>query len=83
MDETALELETLPHRFVDGDDTSLAAANRLEVLLSDLFPRDVVVNERVDDLVQYRPGGGEFLVDAEEMRARLDRLCSYLALPRF
>lgn len=83
MDETTLELATLLNRFVDGDDTSLAAANRLEVLLSGLFPGDEVVNARVGDLVQYRPGGGECLVDAEEMRARLGRLRSYLALPRY
>lgn len=56
MDETILELETLINRFVDGDDTSLAAANRLEVLLSDLFPGGEVVNERVGNLAQYRPG---------------------------
>ncbi|AMS43378.1 hypothetical protein [Aminobacter aminovorans] len=82
MDEIGLELEALLGRFVNGDDTRLATANRLEVLLSDLFPGDEVVNERVGDLAQYRPGGGEFLLDAEEMRTRLDRLRRYLTLLR-
>lgn len=40
------------------------------------------VNDRVDDIAQYRPGGGEFLLDADEMRARLGRLRSYLTLKR-
>ena len=82
MNEATLELDTLLRHFVDGDGTSLVAANRLELLLSDLFPDDEVVNDRVGDLAQYRPGGGEFLVDAEEMRARLARLRSYLTLKR-
>ncbi|WP_115732809.1 hypothetical protein [Aminobacter aminovorans] len=38
MDATTFELDTLLNRFVDGDDT--VAANRIEVLLSDLFPGD-------------------------------------------
>lgn len=63
-------------------DTSLATANRLEVLLSELFPGDAVVDERVGDLAQYGPGGGEFLVDAKQMQARLGSLRSYLALKR-
>ncbi|BBD37119.1 hypothetical protein Amn_19990 [Aminobacter sp. Y103A] len=53
MNEATLELDTLLRRFVDGDDTSLAAANRLELLLSDLFPGDEMVNDRVGDLAQY------------------------------
>ncbi|WP_439502721.1 hypothetical protein [Aminobacter ciceronei] len=57
-------------------------ANRVEVLLSDLFPGDAVVSARVGDLAQYRPGGSAFLVDAEEMRARGGRLRSYLTLLR-
>ena len=38
MNATTLELDTLLRRFVEGDDTSLTAANRLELLLSELFP---------------------------------------------
>jgi hypothetical protein len=78
-DETFLELNTLLNRFVDGDDTSLSAANRLEVLLSEMYSGDDVVEERIGDLAQYRPGGGDYLFDAKEMRGRLDRLRKYLA----
>jgi len=68
MDATTFELDTLLNRFVDGDDT--VAANRLGVLLSDLFPGDEVVNERVGDLARRANA------------RRLDSLRSYLALPR-
>lgn len=77
--ENALELTWLLDRFVDGDDTSLDAANRLEALLSEMYPGDDVVEDRVGDLAQFRPGGGEFLFDETEMRRRLDRLRTYLA----
>jgi hypothetical protein len=50
MGATTFELDTLLNRFVDGDDT--VAANRLGVLLSDLFPGDEVANERVGDLAR-------------------------------
>lgn len=68
MDATTFELDTLLNRFVDGDDT--VAANRLGVLLSDLFPGDEVVNERVGDLARRANA------------RRLDSLRSYLTLPR-
>jgi hypothetical protein len=80
-DITKPELALLLDRFVTGEDVSLAAANRLEVLLSDAFPDDDLVQDRVDDLAQYRPGGGDFLFDEKEMRSRLSRLRDYLAKP--
>jgi hypothetical protein len=64
--------------FVRGDDTSLAAANRLEVLLDNHFPDDDVVQAAVVDLASYRPGGGDFLLDTPEMQLRLGRLAVYL-----
>ncbi len=67
------------NRFVDGDDTGLAAANRLEVLLDETFPDDEQVQEAVADLASYRPGGGPFLFDAAEMQRRLKRLSEYLS----
>lgn len=79
QDEATIELDSLLSRFVDGDDTSLTAANRLEVLLSEMYPADDVVADRVGDLAQYRPGGGDYLLDATEMQSRLARLRTYLA----
>lgn len=78
-DGNAHDLATRLNRFVDGRDTSIAAANQLEVLLAEAFPDDGVVQDRVGDLAQYRPGGGEFLFDETEMRTRLGRLRDYLA----
>lgn len=73
------ELRSLLDRFVGGEDASLEAANRLEILLEEAFPDDDLVQDRVGDLAQYRPGGGEFLFDEREMRSRLSHLQGYLA----
>lgn len=72
------ELNALLDQFIDGDEIDLTLAGRLEVLLDDTFPDDEVVQGRVSDLAHYRPGGGDFLLDADEMRLRLRRLRDYL-----
>ncbi len=66
-------------RFVDGEDTSLAAANRLEVLLDETYPDDEIVQSAVVDLAAYRPGGGEFLFDTPDIQRRLLRLRDHLS----
>ncbi|QKC82831.1 hypothetical protein [Mesorhizobium sp. NZP2077] len=75
MDDLALVLT----RFVSGEDTSLAAANSLEVLLDDAYPDDELVQSAVMSLAMYRPGGGSFLLDTPEIQRRLHRLRDYLA----
>ena len=75
MDELTLTLT----RFVDGEDTSLAAAGRLEVLLDEAYPDDVIVQSAVVDLATYRPGGGEFLFDTADIQRRLLRLRDHLS----
>jgi hypothetical protein len=72
------DLTALLDLFVSGDDNSIDEANRLEVLLDEAYPDDEIVQSRVADLALYRPGGGEFLIDTSEMRARLTRLRDYL-----
>lgn len=74
----ATELNALLDHFINGDDISLTAAGRLELLLDDNFPDDEIVQNLVSDLARYRPGGGDFLVDADEMRLRLRRLRDHL-----
>jgi hypothetical protein len=74
----ATELNALLDQFIDGNEFSLAAAGRLEVLLDETYPDDEVVQDRVSDLACYRPGGGDFLLDVDEMRLRLRRLKDYL-----
>lgn len=45
--ECAQEIAMLIERFVSGIDISIAAANRLEVLLDELFPNDELVQDRI------------------------------------
>lgn len=66
-------------RFVSGEDTSLAAANSLEVLLDEAYPDDELVQSAVVKLASYRPGGGQFLFDTPEIQRRLLRLRDYLS----
>jgi len=66
-------------RFLSGEDTSLVAANRLEVLLDDAYPEDETVQDIIGYLASYRPGGGEFLFDTSEIQRRLVRLQGYLS----
>lgn len=73
------DLSLLLNRFVSGEDTGLAAANSLEVLLDDAYPDDELVQSAVMDLAMYRPGGGPFLFDTPEIQRRLHRLRDYLS----
>ena len=47
---------------------SLKAAQRLEVVLDDAFPNDPLVQECVEILACYRPGGGDLLFDERQSR---------------
>ncbi|MGX5827845.1 hypothetical protein [Mesorhizobium sp. 43Arga] len=73
------DLSLLLTRFVSGEDTSLAAADSLEVLLDEAYPDDEVVQSAVIGLASYRPGGGPFLFDTPEIQRRLLRLRDYLS----
>ncbi|BBB97592.1 MULTISPECIES: hypothetical protein [Bradyrhizobium] len=69
--EADAEIERLVQRFVSGADTSISAANKIEVALDDGFPDDDYVQETVEMLAMYRPEGGEFLLDTATIRDRL------------
>ncbi|BAB49176.1 MULTISPECIES: hypothetical protein [Mesorhizobium] len=73
------DLSLLLTRFVSGEDTSLATADSLEVLLDEAYPDDEVVQNAVIALASYRPGGGPFLFDTSEIQRRLLRLRDYLS----
>jgi len=75
---SAFVIGHLLDEFVTGRDTALHASGRLEVLLDDTFPEDDTVQEIVEVLARYRPGGGEFLFDTSEVQDRLARLKIYL-----
>lgn len=72
------EIDQLIERFVSGADTSLEAANAIEVALDDAFPDDDHVQQTVEMLAMYRPEGGEFLFDAAGIKERLVETASYL-----
>jgi hypothetical protein len=65
------EIIALIDRFISGVDISLAAANRLEVLLDDAWPEDDFVQGTVEMLACYRPEGGEWIVDVRAVQQRL------------
>jgi len=61
-------------------DHTLEAAQHLEVLLDDAFPDDPLVQECVEILACYRPGGGEFLFDEKQIEPHLQRLRAHLGV---
>jgi hypothetical protein len=71
--------QLLIEQFVEGSNTSLSLANRLEVLLDEMFPADAYIQGIVVALASYRPGGGEFLYDTSEMQRQLARASTYLS----
>ena len=75
------EIGYLIHRFVSAADTSIEAANEIEVLLDDSFPDDDHVRQTVEMLAMYRPGGGEFLFDTAAMRQRLIETMEHIRRP--
>jgi hypothetical protein len=66
------ELRALLISFVEGRDRSIPHVNRIEVLLEREFPFDPKFEELVLAAATYQPGGGENLVDADDMA----RICA-------
>ena len=73
-----VELIARIERFVDGTDTSQASAGLIESGLDDAFPDNERISETVLMLASYRPGGGEFLYDEEQMRRELAQVLARL-----
>jgi len=72
------EIGGLIERFVSGADTSIEAANEIEVALEDSFPDDDYVQQTVEMLAMYRPEGGELLFDTAAIRQRLIETMKHL-----
>ena len=72
------EIEQKVQKLVLGMDTSIQAANEIEVALDDSFPDDEFVQQTVEMLAMYRPEGGEFLVDTTAIGQRLIQTMKYL-----
>lgn len=73
-----VNIESLIQRFVLGLDTTIEAANEIEVALDDAFPDDDYVQQTVEMLAMYRPEGGPFLFDTAMIRARLIETAEHL-----
>ncbi|MEP0068938.1 hypothetical protein [Pyruvatibacter sp.] len=65
------EFLALLDEFVSGQNSSLKAANEIELMLEHLFPDDEYVQAIVVMLASYRPGGGEYLYDETQIREKL------------
>jgi hypothetical protein len=58
-------------RFVSKKDISISLANEIEVAIDDEFPKDEYMQDTVEMLASYRPGGGDYLYDEEALISRL------------
>ena len=65
-------------RFVCNADASIEAANEIEVALDESSPDDDYVQQTVEMLAMYRPGGGTFLFDMAAIKQRLVETMEYL-----
>ena len=73
-----VELVDRIQRFVDGVDTSVEAAQLIEVGLDDAFPDNDRIGDVVLMLASYRPGGGDKLHAEPEMQAELVKVLARL-----
>jgi hypothetical protein len=63
----------LLQKFIHGADRSLRFAGEIEASIDEIFPDDDYFQDIVEALSSYRPGGGEFLYDEEEIARMLKR----------
>ncbi|MCM2461797.1 hypothetical protein [Pseudomonas sp. CG7] len=71
------DVVTLLDDFIDGGDTSIEAANRLEVLIDNAYPDDDFLQQTVEVLACYRPEGGDFIFNVSHVRKRLVETRAY------
>jgi hypothetical protein len=64
---STIQLRSLLEVFVSGTDRSVKFANEIEGQIALEFPEDHPVQELAEELAQYRPGGGDFLISESEM----------------
>jgi len=72
--QVSLKLED----FILGKDRSIKTAGNIEVELDNLFPDDDEVQDFVTYLAMYKPEGGEYLFNAEEMVVKSKHLLNIL-----
>jgi hypothetical protein len=65
------ELVQRMQRFLRGEAISVGDANAMESLALALLEQCPELEELADDLAQYRPEGGEFLFDYDQIRPKV------------
>jgi len=79
---TKKELERIKgllETFISGERRSLEDAQELEVSLDEAFPDDDAVQDFVTDFALYRPGGGDYLYDEENIKGKCEQILGLLA----
>jgi len=66
-DQATSELRVMINRFLSGEDRSLRFANQIERYLDEHFRGTPIYEELIEPLATYRPGGGEFLIDENDL----------------
>ena len=61
-------------QFVHGGTADLELANLIEIEIDRLFPEDDYMQSVVVMLASYRPGGGDYLYDVEQISKALLRV---------
>lgn len=72
-------IDAMLEEFIAADRPSILLANEIEVALDDAYPDNDYVQGLVTMLAMYRPEGGEYLYNAETVRAKLMRAKDYLS----
>jgi hypothetical protein len=65
--DTKIKLTGMLRRFIDGDDRSPEFAGEMETAFEEVFGEEKPFDCFVAALARYRPGGGEYLYDAEQI----------------
>jgi hypothetical protein len=73
---TKESLLELMEAFVRGNDRSLDLAGKIEVGLEDLFNDQAPFSDLSLALASYRPGGGPYLYDEEQISSMMKRVVS-------
>ena len=58
-------------KFISKQNVSIAHANAIEVAIGDEFPDDEYMQDVVEILASYRPGGGDYLYDEQTVINKL------------
>lgn len=72
------QFHTAVENFISGADACMKSANEIEAYLDDNYPEDDFIQEVVEMLACYAPGGGDEVIGEEAVRSRLIELVNYL-----